>query len=120
MEIELIFVYNADSGLLNSIKDYVHKLVSPGTYPCNLCAVTYGNTGMKKDWKDFISDLEIPTVFIHKNAFLEKYSVRKAEFPAVFVRKGEEMRLLINAQEIDSCKNLFELKKLVEKKVKRV
>ncbi|WP_232221892.1 hypothetical protein [Methanococcoides burtonii] len=45
----LIFVYNADSGLINEMKDYVHKIVSPSTYECNLCAITYGNTGIKNE-----------------------------------------------------------------------
>ncbi|RNI14159.1 hypothetical protein EFE42_06005 [Methanohalophilus sp. RSK] len=31
----IIFVYNADSGLLNEMKDYVHKIVSPASYGCN-------------------------------------------------------------------------------------
>jgi len=44
---KLIFVYNADSGLLNAMKDWAHKIVSPETYPCSLCALTYNNLGMR-------------------------------------------------------------------------
>jgi hypothetical protein len=51
MSDKLIFVYNADSGILNAIKDLIHKNVSPETYPCSLCAVTYDNLGMKREWK---------------------------------------------------------------------
>ena len=53
----LLFVYNADSGLLNSAKDYVHKIISPKTYECNLCAVTFGNFGIKNEWKRFVDSL---------------------------------------------------------------
>jgi len=51
---KLIFVYNADSGLLNAMKDWAHKIVSPETYPCSLCALTYDNLGMRRPWREFI------------------------------------------------------------------
>ena len=54
-ETTLLFVYNADSGKLNALKDAIHKVVKPSTYPCSLCTVTYGNLGMKRTWKTFIS-----------------------------------------------------------------
>ena len=44
----LIFVYNANGGFFNGFSDYIHKLVSPKTYECSLCAITYDNLGMKK------------------------------------------------------------------------
>ena len=47
-ESELIFIYNAKSGLVNEFLDFAHKIVSPGTYNCNLCAISYGNFSMKK------------------------------------------------------------------------
>ena len=51
---ELIFIYNAESGLFNAVSDYLHKVISPDTYACSLCQITYGNLGMKKKWKDFL------------------------------------------------------------------
>ena len=38
----LIFVYNADGGRLAGLKDLFHKILSPATYSCSLCAVPYG------------------------------------------------------------------------------
>ena len=38
----LILVYNADSGFFNALADSAHKLLSPSTYDCRLCALTYG------------------------------------------------------------------------------
>ena len=47
---ELIFIYNAKSGLVNEMIDVAHKIVSPRTYDCNLCAMSYGTfTKKKKD-----------------------------------------------------------------------
>jgi len=45
----LIFVYNAESGTMNSAIDFAHKMLSPETYECNLCRITYGNFAMKKE-----------------------------------------------------------------------
>ena len=45
-----LFVYNADSGPLKALFDFGHKIVSPGTYPCSLCRLTYGPFGMRREW----------------------------------------------------------------------
>ena len=47
----LVFVYNADGGRLAGLKDMFHKILSPSTYPCSLCAVTYGATSMQPQWR---------------------------------------------------------------------
>ncbi len=44
----LVFVYNADSGLFNTVTGMAHKIFSPGTYECNLCALTYSTFGMRE------------------------------------------------------------------------
>jgi len=46
----IIFVYNADSGPINGLKDYFYKIIKPETYECNLCAVTFGNFLVKSIW----------------------------------------------------------------------
>ena len=45
---ELIFIDNAKSGLVNEMIDFAHKIVSPETYDCNLCAISYGTFTKKK------------------------------------------------------------------------
>ena len=62
-ESELLIIYNAKSGLVNEFLDFAHKIVSPGTYNCNLCAISYGNFSMKKKWSDYISSLPVKTTF---------------------------------------------------------
>ncbi|MGI8952546.1 MAG: hypothetical protein ACR2FN_13295 [Chitinophagaceae bacterium] len=49
----LIFVYNADADLFSTLTDFAHKILSPSTYQCKLCALTYGNISMKQEWKFF-------------------------------------------------------------------
>lgn len=69
-EQKLLFVYNADNDLFSSVADMAHKIFSPATYQCHLCALTYGNFLIKKEWKLFIDSLPIESRFIYKDQFL--------------------------------------------------
>ena len=71
----LVFVYNAEAGIVAGVMDSVHKLVSPATYPCQLCAVTYGLVAMKREWRAFLDGLGMALVFHHRPDF-------RAAFPA--------------------------------------
>ena len=115
---ELIFVYNADSGKLNELKDFVHKVASPKTYQCNLCGLTFGATGMKKDWKDFTDKLGVPVQFLHKDEFSSRFSIQVETFPAVFLHAGSEISKFIGSDAINAASTLDELITLVKGKVK--
>ena len=122
VEIELILVYNAESGFFNVIKDGLHKIVAPSTYQCNLCALTYGTVRMKDEWKAFIAKLKIPAEFLHRDEFLRKlkshpHTIKNAKFPAVFLDKEGKISLLITHAEINECKTLKDLMNLITKKL---
>jgi len=112
----IVFVYNADSGLFNTLTDTAHKLFSPDTYECNLCAMTFSALGMKKEWKEFLNTLDIPLEFLHRDELKEKYST-EVELPAIFVKSGKELNLIIEASAINECKDIEELKELVNNKI---
>jgi hypothetical protein len=61
---QLIFVYNANSDLFSTITDFAHKILSPSTYDCHLCALTYGNFSEKKEWKAFIENFPVNAIFL--------------------------------------------------------
>ena len=92
----LIFVYNADSGIFNSISDSIHKIISPSTYQCNLCKITYGITNEKDEWKNYISSLPYRVIFLHKEEFKKQYPNVKERLPAVFKILGSKTILLIS------------------------
>lgn len=112
MKAELIFVYNADNGLFNAATDFAHKFISPSTYACNLCKLTYGNFSMKREWKSFIQQLPVDVVFLHKNEFEKKHSVN-ANLPAVFTEENNKLNLFISNKEINNCVSLQQLKELI-------
>ena len=116
----LLFVYNADTGLFSVMTDYAHKIISPKTYPCNLCAITYGNMGMNKKWKEYIDNLTIPIEFLHRDEFLKRYDLKDTQLPATFIKKGENIAVLIDHSEINGCTSVEELMDLVTMKIENV
>lgn len=111
--IKIVFVYNADGGLFGKMTDFAHKLLSPTTYPCQLCALTYGAFTEKRAWKDFVASLDADVVFLHRDAFPKPGE----SLPAVFINDAGNYRKLITADEINRCPDLPALQKLVQKKL---
>ncbi|MDQ2751705.1 MAG: hypothetical protein M3R72_01625 [Bacteroidota bacterium] len=118
MKEQLLFVYNANSNLFSTVTGFAHKILSPSTYQCQLCALTYGNVLIKQQWKSFIAALSIETVFLHKDEFEKQYKTVPA-LPAVFILNMGEIKEIITRTEIETCYTLEELKRLVTVKLKK-
>ena len=127
-EKKLIFVYNAESGgAFTALKDTLHKTFRKSTYQCNLCAVTFGAFGMKRDWKNFVNDLDVSVEFkkkdkfkfefLHKDEFNQKYDVKDAKFPSAYLLDKTGLDLFITQDEMNDVKSIDELKELVNKKI---
>jgi len=110
----LVFVYNADSGMFNLLTDIAHKIFSPQTYACQLCSITHGNLKMHEEWRTFVHLLPIACDFMHRDEFLKEHSKMVDGFPAVYLRSTGKLQLCVNAKEINQCKNLLELKSLIQ------
>ena len=97
-------MYNADGGRLAGLKDMFHKILSPSTYPCSLCAVTYGATAMRPEWKEFVQKLPMPVEFLHRDEFVRDYPQWRAHpLPAAFaVAETEAITPFIEAPEMDA------------------
>ena len=115
---KIIFVYNANSGIFSSLKDTIHKTISPKTYKCNLCQITFGAFNMNEDWKKFIQKLPYEIEFLHKDEFIKKYGKTKYDFPNVFTIKNGKPDLLISNKEINSARTIEDLKTLVQQRIK--
>ncbi|PIR86485.1 GTPase [Candidatus Kaiserbacteria bacterium CG10_big_fil_rev_8_21_14_0_10_43_70] len=107
---KLLFVYNADSGILSSLKDTVHKAVSPNTYQCNLCKVTFGATSMKDDWETFVESLPYDVEFLHRDEFQEQYPEKQDEpLPALFIIKENTIEQAISTKAINEARSVTDL-----------
>ncbi len=118
MSSTLIFVYNANSGLFNALTDMAHKIISPNTYPCSLCALTYSNFGMRREWRDFVDRFITQVEFLHADELKARYGAGTVPLPAVFMEQGGELEVLIHKDALDACQNLADLKFLVVDSVK--
>lgn len=116
---DLIFVYALESGLFNEISGYAHKIFSPKTYPCNLCGLTNGPLGAKKEWTEFIRELGVKVEFLHRDTFVERYPSTKPDSPAAFRSIGNgKVEVLITSTEINNCADLGSLISLVRERTK--
>lgn len=113
----LVFVYNADSGLFNAVTDIAHKAFSPQTYECNLCALTFSTFGMRESWKRFLSTLKGPLEFLHADELKSSYHISDIPLPAVFKKQGERLEVFLGANEINDCRTIDELMKLIRDKL---
>ena len=116
---ELIFVYNVDGTPAALLGDFIQRITSPETYPCNLCDLTYGRFIKKSEWTKFVATLPIPSRFLLRNIFVKKFSAQAdATLPAVFLATGgRKLVEFLSTEELNAVKSLDALKELVSKKV---
>ncbi len=108
----LIFVYNANSGHFNALLDSAHKMLSPSTYDCKLCDLTYGTFREKEEWERFRESVDIPLTFLHKDEFLKAYKSKwlpKYTFPAVLLEAEGALEMVISSTTFDVLNSIEEL-----------
>ncbi|WP_246019950.1 GTPase [Muriicola soli] len=109
---KLLFVYNADSGLMNELFDAAHKVLNPATYQCRLCELTFGNFREKATWKKFRKKSDISMEFLHKDEFLAQYSSKfmpKYSFPIVLEITDHNLEQFLGTKEINELQSTEEL-----------
>lgn len=114
---KLIFVYNADGKLFSKITDFAHKIISPSTYNCSLCTLTFGNFGMKEEWANFIKTIPAEIEFLHKDEFTAKYEGDFTEFPLILKQDKGDLSVFLSATEINACPSLTDLEGILNKKL---
>lgn len=108
---KLLFVYNANSGKLNTLLDAGHKLLSPSTYQCSLCALTHNAFLENKTWKKFRLQTNFEMAFYHKNEFEAKFSKVNVEYPIILKQENNKLTTVLIAEvlnEITSIEALIE------------
>ncbi|WP_048815484.1 hypothetical protein [Methanosalsum zhilinae] len=77
------------------LKDYVHKIVSPSTYGCTLCSLTYDSRGVKDSWTKFVSQMHFRSEFFHRDEFIDKYGKADDQLPCIYLEKDGKLDLFI-------------------------
>jgi len=101
---KLLLVYNAKSDILNSAFDFAHKIISPKTYNCNLCKLTHGNFGEKKEWIEFREKSNHDIEFLHIDEF--EMTFPREQYPAVFKLENEVLTTMIDAEELNAMESM--------------
>ena len=114
----LVFVYNADRGFYNLMADISHKMLSPTTYPCNLCALTHGAFSMRKEWREFLAKIKPPLTFMHRDEFRKEFKLED-DLPAIYIQdlRTEELRPFIAAATLKTLTGLEDLKQMISEKL---
>lgn len=107
---QLVFVYNADSGMFNTLTDIAHKVFSPKTYACTLCAISHSYFNERDEWKEFISSLGVECEFLHRDEFEKKYQFKNPTYPSVYLKNKDALNICLNADAINECDSMDMLK----------
>jgi hypothetical protein len=114
---KLIFVYNANAGIAASIMDSIHKTLSPATYPCSLCAITYGAVRMKPRWKAWLKAQPFDSVFHHRPDFRAAYPDADVDLPVILIEREGKLEKLVAATEFKNASNVDKLIALIESRL---
>ncbi|MEL6578274.1 MAG: GTPase [Cyanobacteria bacterium J06621_12] len=107
---KLVFVYNANSGWVNTLIDIGHKAISPQTYECSLCDLTFGLLTEHQQWKQFRETSSTEMEFLHKDEFEQKYKKYSGQFKyPVILQEDNNLRVVISHAELNKIKTLEEL-----------
>ena len=107
----LVFIWNAKKGWQQAVFDSLHKWISPGSYSCSLCQLTYGFAGPKAEWKSFLASLDRPVHFYHRDEFKDT-GIRGGfpeEFPLILERHPGNWHVLMDAQDLEGIPGLDQL-----------
>ena len=116
---KLVLIYNADSGYISAAVDALHKMLSPQTYLCNLCAVTHGPFGMKAAWRRFIDSLGVEVVFLHRDQYLASGGRADIHLPAILINDEDgQSTVLLDAKAINSAVTISDLERLIKDALK--
>jgi len=102
---ELIFVYNADSGLGNALLDGAHKILNPSTYTCSLCQLTHGALREREIWKKYRTASKTPMIFLHKDEFEKAYASKFGHafsYPIVLGETSSGLEVVVRTEELNA------------------
>lgn len=103
---KLLFVYNANSGKLNTLLDAGHKLLSPSTYQCSLCTLTHNVFSENKTWKNFRNKTNFEMEFYHKDEFEAKFSLKNLIYPIILKQENNTLSTVLIAEVINEISSI--------------
>lgn len=121
---KLLFVYKAKRNAGSQVLDFVHKIMSPATYDCQLCTLTFGRFRENKQWKAFRKNLlskGYELSFLHKDEFQKNYKskfVPAFTFPIVLTETPYDLEVLVPTEQLNKMRQVGELVAVLEAALK--
>lgn len=104
VEPTLLLVYHADSGHWNALWDIAHKVISPESYPCALCALTHGALSERGAWKAFRERHPGRLEMLHRDEFQRRHPLLQLVTPCVLARQPDNSwRTVMDQTAIQGC-----------------
>jgi hypothetical protein len=103
---KLLFIYNANSGTLNALLDVGHKLFSPSTYKCHLCALTFNTFTENNLWKDFRARSATEMQFFHIDEFEKTFKDKEYIYPIILSQHNDEFDIVMSSEKINTIKTV--------------
>jgi hypothetical protein len=113
----LVFVYNAKNDFVSKTLDFAHKIISPNTYQCDLCSLTYGNFGIKKEWEVFLNTIRMDTKFMYSNQYEKLFPNQNQTYPAIFLVQNNQWKSLVSPKDFKDLQSLQQLIQHIESKL---
>lgn len=111
---KLLFIYNATSGKLNALFDTGRKLLSPSTYPCSLCTLTYDAFTESSIWKNFRKESHLDMEFYHKDEFEDKFPNVNMIYPAILKLEDQQVTIVLTNEVLNDILDAEELIKRLQ------
>ena len=122
----LVMVYNADSGLLNAVRDSFWKTFAPGSYPCALCVLAFGFFTMHREWKEFLARGPFEQSELHRDDYRERLPDFAGKLPVILLSEdgadargvfAGPYRIVVSADEMNAMDDLDQLIGLAERRL---
>ncbi len=113
----ILFVYDMRGGIASVLRFAARRGVKEVLRPCTLFVTTHSRLGLRKEWSDFLRGLPFDSEFMKKDAFMRRFS-SCCSFPVVFLRDGDDLRMLLSSREINKVKSEEELEVMLRMALK--
>ena len=117
--VRLVFVFNAEAGLAHGLLDSIHKIISPSTYPCALCAITHGAVSMRRAWRLWLQRIDLPAQFFHRSDFRRAWPNERLDLPAILLEQNGQLTTLFAADEFSGVDDVNRLISVLETRLEK-
>jgi hypothetical protein len=110
-------IYHADGGIIGELSYVIGKF--RGTAHCSLCDITHNKISAKKEWKEFVNNLEVPMELLHLNERSnELMEISDNKTPCVVSKINNKLEIIITSEELEICKkSVDKFKEIINNKL---